>query len=487
MMKTLSNFLNQINKEINVSADRNFILGYEENISFKTLEDKVLSAANYFRTLNISRQQTAPILCRNSRDYIISVLALWILGAIPVLLNTRLSTYEIEEQLSFLGCDSLIIDTASKEKVSKIKVEKILIPHPSPILKIELENFHYDENATALIMFTSGSSGKAKAVNLTFSNLVQSAKIGNTYLLQTSEDRWLASLPFYHIGGFSIIFRALMFGCQIILPSELKLPAIIQSIRKIKPTLISLVSAQMKELLEYDIKPPAELRHVLLGGGFIDSNLMHEALIKGWKVSKVYGSTETSSFVTVLSPDELIKKPDSVGRPIPPNQIFVCDESGNELQPNTAGEIVVSGPSIMKGYWKDNETTAQRIKNDSYLTGDIGYKDEDGYLYLVNRRTDLIVSGGENVNPTEVENAIMCFPKVKDVCVFGISDGTWGQRVAAAIVPNSDEKFSLTELKIFLGQKIAQFKIPKEIHFVDELPKTELSKIKREEVRKLFS
>lgn len=486
-MKIISNFLNSINKEISFSADRNFIVGHDENISYQKLEDKVLSFANYFITSNISRKKIAPILCSNSSDYITSILALWMLGAIPIPLNTRLSVSEIEEQLSFLGSNCLIIDLAAKEKVSKIKSEKILIPPSSPIVKIEFENFHCNENETALIMFTSGSSGKPKAVELSFSNLIHSAKIGNKYLMQTSEDRWLASLPFYHIGGFSIIFRALMFGSQIILPAELKLPSIIKSIREFKPTLISLVSSQMIELLKHDIKPPADLRHVLLGGGFIDSNLMHKALKKGWKVSKVYGSTETSSFITVLNPDDFLKKPESVGIPIPPNKIFIHDENGNELPPNSEGEIIVEGPSIMKGYWKDIETTNQRLKNNLYLTGDIGYKDKDGYLYLVNRRTDLIVSGGENVNPIEVENAITRFHKVKDVCVFGINDVTWGQRVVAAVVPNSNEKFSLSELKIFLRKKLAQFKIPKEIYFVDELPKTELGKIKREEVRKLFS
>ncbi len=486
-MKAINNFLNQINKEISFSADRDFILGHDEKISYQTLEDKVLSTANHFITSNISRQKIAPILCSNSSDFIISILALWMIGAIPVPFNTRLSAFEIQEQLSFLGSNSLIIDIASVEKVSKIKAEKILTSYLTPTFKIELGNFYFDENETALIMFTSGSSGKPKAVELTFSNFIQSAKIGNKYLMQTSEDRWLASLPFYHIGGFSIIFRALMFGSQIIIPAELKIPSIIQSIRKFKPTLISLVSTQMHELLEHDIKPTADLRHVLLGGGFIDSNLMREALNKGWRVSKVYGSTETSSFVTVLNPDDFLKKPESVGIPIPPNKIFIHDENGNELPPNSEGEIIVEGPSIMKGYWKDNEATNQRLKNNSYLTGDIGYKDEDGYLYLVNRRTDLIVSGGENVNPLEVEIAIMRFNKVKDVCVFGINDVTWGQRVVAAVVPNSNEKFSLSELKIFLRKKLAQFKIPKEIYFVDELPKTELGKIKREEVRKLFS
>ena len=141
----------------------------------------------------------------------------------------------------------------------------------------------------------------------------------------------------------------------------------------------------------------------------------------------------------------------------------------------------------MKGYFNDDEATQQKLKDGFYFTGDIGYQDNDGYLYVVNRRSDLIVTGGENVNPIEVEEVILKFPKVKEVCVFGIDDEKWGQKVATAIVPKQNQQFKIDELKNFMRDKIASFKIPKEIYFVDELPKTELGKIKRETIREILN
>ena len=242
----------------------------------------------------------------------------------------------------------------------------------------------------------------------------------------------------------------------------------------------------MSELLSNNIHPNRDLRHVLLGGGFIDSNLMREALSKGWNVSKVYGSTETSSFVTILSPEEFKLKPESAGKPIPPNEVMIVDENGKKVQANTEGEIVVKSPAVMKGYLNDDEATKQKLKDGFYFTGDIGYQDNDGYLYVVNRRSDLIVTGGENVNPLEVENLILSFPKVKEVCVFGIDDTKWGQRIAAAVVQKPNQKFEADELRNFLRDKTAAFKIPKEIFFVDELPKTELGKVRRDLVKSIF-
>jgi O-succinylbenzoic acid--CoA ligase len=486
-MKSVINFLKELNCKVNISEERIIISAPNESIAYYILDYKVRTVAKYFRVLGIGSKDLVAILCDNSPDYIISILALWILEAIPIPLNTRLSASEIEEQINFLGCKFILTDYLFKEKVSKIKIEKINIHLIYFNLRGDDVEFRFNQNGTALIMFTSGSSGKPKAVELTFSNLIQSAKIGNNYLMQTSKDRWLASLPFYHIGGFSIIFRALMFGTEIILPNNLKMQSIIQSINHFKPTLISFVSSQMKELLKNNIQPHDELKHVLLGGGFIDSNLMREALQKGWNVSKVYGSTETSSFVTVLSPEEFKLKPESAGKSIPPNEVYIVDGNGNELPIEIEGEIAIKSPAVMQRYFNEDAATKNKLVNGIYLTGDIGYKDSEGYLYLVNRRSDLIVTGGENVNPAEVEEIIMKFPKVKDVCVFGIDDIKWGQKVTASIVSTSSQKFSLNDLRNFLKDKLASFKIPKEIYFVDELPKTELGKVRREAVKKMFS
>jgi len=485
-MKTVYNFLKTLNPYL-ITPERKIVIhSQDESISYQSLNFKVNLAAKHLRKSGIAPGDLVAILSDNSPDFVVSILALWMIEAIPVPINIKLSASEIEEQLKILECKFVLAEYSLKEKISFAGINKIninLLYLTSDSFDVD---FRYNETRTAIIMFTSGSSGKPKAVELSFSNLIQSAKIGNKYLKQTKEDRWLASLPFYHIGGFSIIFRALIFGTEIILPNNLKLQSIIQTINQLKPTLISLVSSQMSELLKNNIHPDDELSHVLLGGGFIDSNLMREALHKGWNVSKVYGSTETSSFVTVLSPDEFKVKPESVGKPIPPNEIIIYDENRNELPNNTEGEIAIKSPAVMKGYLKDDTATKNKLFNGVYLTGDIGYKDPEGYIHVVNRRSDLIVTGGENVNPAELEEMIMKFSKVKEVCVFGIDDVTWGQKIAAVIVSQTSEKFEIEELEDFLKNKIASFKIPKQIFFVDELPKTELGKIKRETVKQMF-
>ena len=485
-MKTVYNLLKSLNSHLITPESKIVIHSQDESISYQSLNFKVNLAAKHLRKSGIAPGDLVAILSDNSPDFVVSILALWMIEAIPVPINIKLSASEFEEQLKILECKFVLAEYSLKEKISFAGINKIninLLYLTSDSFDVD---FRYNETRTAIIMFTSGSSGKPKAVELSFSNLISSASIGNEYLKQTKEDRWLASLPFYHIGGFSIIFRSLMFGTEIILPNNLKLQSIIQSINQLKPTLISLVSSQMSELLKNNIHPNDELRHVLLGGGFIDSNLMREALHKGWNVSRVYGSTETSSFVTVLSPDEFKVKPESVGKPIPPNEIIIYDENRNELPNNIEGEIAIKSSTVMKRYFNSEAETKNKLVNGVYFTGDIGYKDSEGYIHVVNRRSDLIVTGGENVNPAEVEEMILQFPKVKEVCVFGIDDSKWGQKIAAAIVANSNAKFSGEDLKDFLKDKIASFKIPKKIYFVDEFPKTELGKIKRESLKKLF-
>lgn len=484
-MKSLTAFIKCLNTNLEISVDKVFILTDSVNITYQELNQKVELAAKHLFENGIRTGDIVPILSDHSSDYIISLLALWIIGAIPAPLNSKLSSVEIENQIIFLK-SKYLLQLNSNFKISLHSITRLDFN-----ICNNLKNFEYNSsikpNQTAIILFTSGSSGKPKAVELTFSSLINSAVIGNKFLNQTNDDTWLASLPFYHIGGFSILFRALMFGAKIVMPKDLKVPSIIQSMNHHKPTLISLVSSQMSEILKSNIQPLSELRYILLGGGFIDTKLFQEALHKGWKVCKVYGSTETSSFICVLSPEEFKFKPESVGKPIRPNEISILDEKGSELPPNTVGEIVIKSSALMKGYFNDEELTNQKLKDGYYFTSDIGYVDEQGYLYVVNRRNDLIITGGENVNPLEVERAILKFPKVKEVCVFGIDDEKWGQKIVAAIIPMKNQQFTLDELKNYLNEKIAVFKIPKEIYFFNELPKTELGKIKREQVKNLLT
>lgn len=445
----------------------------DKEITFRNLIASTNKTAHFLKSNGIKENDIVALLFNNSSEFIITILALWEVGAVPVPLNTKQLDKDLNEQITFLN-SKLIIKSKEFSDVP-LTGESLVIPFnniPERSEEISFSNFSKDK--TALILFTSGSSGKPKAVMLSFDNLIKSALIGNRVLNYSAKDKWLASLPFYHIGGFSIIFRALIFGVPVVIPSSLSNDDLKESIIKHKPTLVSFVSNQLKKFAENNFIPPKELRTVLLGGGFSDNNLVLKAIDMGWKTAKVYGSSETSSFVTFMSYEELKKKPGASGKSIPPNKISISDE----------GEILVNSPAIMKGYFNNDDEIFAKLKNGFYHTGDFGYLDDDGYLYVEAKREDLIVSGGENINPAEVEKVILLISDVDEVCVIGIEDDKWGQIVSAAVVLKENKKISENELKDFLKEKLASYKIPKKIIFVDEIPKNELGKILKSKIKK---
>jgi O-succinylbenzoic acid--CoA ligase len=396
-------------------------------------------------------------------------------------LNTRLLERDLNEQITFLTSKSTI---KSKEFENlNTRSKSILIPFENLSGAEQSKTSKFTNDKTALMLFTSGTSGKPKAVMLSFENLIESASIGNKVLNQTNNDRWMASLPFYHIGGFSIITRAVMFGTSIAIPRSLSASDLAESIKGYHPSLISLVSNQLKNFVDINLIPPQELRMVVVGGGFFDPALILEAIDKGWKVAKVYGSTETSSFVSIMKTEEVKRKPGASGKAILPNQIFIFSDN-RELSSGKSGEIIVKSPAVMKGYFKDE--TATQPKNDLYRTGDIGYLDEEGFLFVEARRNDLIISGGENIIPYEVESAILTHTGIKETCVVGVEDYTWGQIVCAAIVLKENVYFTGGTIENYLEGKLAHYKIPERIIFIDELPKSRLGKVIREDVKKLF-
>jgi len=460
--------------EIKFNRDSIAVLHKNGEISYSELNSLVSKTSLSLYEKGIKENDIITLLFENSLEFIAAFISLWQIGALPVPFNSKLLEKDLNEQVKFLN-PKFTIKSKKFQNVS-ITGKSILIPFddlPGNDGKIIQPDF--SEEKTALILFTSGSSGKPKAVMLSFENLIQSAVIGNKVLNQTSEDKWLASLPFYHIGGFLIIFRALMFGASIIIPDSLSNDDLSESINKHKPTLASLVSNQLKKFVDENFIPPKELRMVLLGGGFSDKELILKAIDKGWKIAKVYGSTETSSFISFMNYEDVKKKPEASGRAISPNKITMTYK----------GEIVVQSPAVMKGYF-NNEENSSKLKNNFYYTGDVGRLDDEGYLFVETKRSDLIISGGENINPIEVENEILFHPKIDEVCVIGIEDNKWGQIVSAAVVLKENNILSENELKDFLKDKLTSFKIPKRIKFVNQIPKSVLGKVQREMVRALL-
>lgn len=450
--------------------------------TYEQLRRKVLTNASYLRKQNISSGHRIGIIGQNDIDFVLNVLALWQLSAVPVPLNWRMNESEIVEQLNLANCQSVLVHKELSKKLGGITREIIEYPFDINLDEVLSAREEFSINDPAVIIFTSGSTNKPKGIILSFNSLYNSGINSNQLLRYSRSDRWLASLPFYHIGGFSIITRALLFGIPLMIPNSLSAIDFGTSLNKWQPTFISLVAAQLKKLIEEEISPNPELKNCLIGGGFSNQELIMNAYDLGWPINIVYGSTETSSFVTALLKDETVIKPNSVGRAVPTNQIQITNASGDELKPFEIGEIAVKSNSLMLGYLNINETN-EVIKNGVYYSGDIGYLDDDGYLFIEGRKNYLISTGGENVNPVEVENALVNHPLIDEAAVFPLKDKDWGEIVAASIVFNyKNQILTEEEIKEFLKAKISGFKIPKKIFIEEELPKTQLGKIQKDKL-----
>ncbi len=428
------------------------------------------------------KNDVVPLLFSNPFDLILNVLSLWKLNVIPVPLNNNLLKEDLTNEIKFLKAEHILYETTFAAHFLYLKTPSI--SHASfetePTNNLSFANI-------AVVLFTSGTSGKPKAVPLTFTNLFSAFEAGDYIFQYSKNDSWYLNLPLYHIGGFSILARAILGGSSIILPESNELVSLKRNFDFVKPTLVSLVPTQLKRICENGIHPNKELRAALIGGGFSDETILRQAVNLGWSIYKVYGSTETSAFVTTLTPKDIFQKSKSVGKPLMNFEIKIFDGQRNILQADEIGEIGIKAPSVFKTYLNNKADSDVAFYNQYYLTGDYGYFDSDDFLYLENRRTDLIVSGGENITPIEIEQIILQYPNVYEACVIGLPDKEWGEIVAAVFSSKDGNQIDRLLLKMFLKKKLAAFKIPKNYFQLDNLPKSAIGKIKRSDLKKLFS
>jgi O-succinylbenzoic acid--CoA ligase len=457
-------------------------------LTYDQLRKEVLKTLHALLKYEINEDDNVAIIGYNDIDYIKLVLALWQLKAVPVLINPNLTTIEIEEQVTTSNCNNVLV---SKNAGSiHINLDINTINYPLKQVKDKSKGEFADSldpAATAIIIFTAGTTGSAKGVELSFNSLKQSAKNGDQIIHHTKNDKWLASLPFYHIGGFSIVTRALLHNASISIPDSLSTSSLKEAIKKFKPNYCSLVPTQLKRLLEAGAKPNKDLKNVFVGGGVVDQKLISNSIEEDWHVTVVYGSTETASFITALSEDEVYFKPGSVGKAVKPNKIFIVNDIRHQVDIGEVGFVTISSTSLMKGYYNNPDETGTTLDNGFYYSDDVGHLDDEGYLFLEARKDDMIITGGENVYPIEVENRIIEHPDIYDVGVFPLGDDEWGEIVCATIVLNDNRaEINLTELTDFLEESLAPYKIPKKLFFRNELPRNELGKLSRTALAEIF-
>ena len=423
--------------------------------------------------------------------FVVTLLALMRMRVVSVPLNTRLTAAELSWQVKNADCRLLICEGDTRALAGELGTDVMEMPNidladPTPQFA-DYGLIHLDDDFA--IIHTSGTGGRPKAAILTYGNVYQSAVASALKLDTRRNEQWLCVLPLYHVGGLSIVFRSLNYGTaiEVVPPGPFDVEEVNRILGEHPITLVSLVPTMLQRLLDSRTRPwNPRLRLILLGGEAPSPELVERCIAEELPIATTYGLTEASSQVATAMPDLVYQKPGTVGKPLMFTQVRIRDENGDVAAAGVPGEVLVKGGTVMRGYYGDPAATDAALRDGWLHTGDIGYLDEDGDLFILQRRDDLIVSGGENIYPAEVERVIRSHPQVAEVVVFGAPDAHWGQRVAALIQPVFGASISTKDIDRFLRERLASYKVPRQIFFVDALPLTASGKIQRREARRIF-
>jgi O-succinylbenzoic acid--CoA ligase len=455
----------------------------ELDLDFAALASRALAVASRLAALGVGCGDRVALGAAPSPRWLEIAHATQIVGAVFVPLNMRLSAAEIAVLLRDCRPKLVLADAGAQLTLAGAAPDSALIEcdrelddippaAPGTVRPIEL-------GAVWTILYTSGTTATAKGAELTYGNHLASALASRTNLGARSDDRWLAVLPPYHVGGLSILVRSVLDGSALTLHPSFDAARVDAALREGGVTLVSFVATSLARVLDVanGVPYPPSVRAVLLGGGAVPNELVLRARAAGLPALPTYGLTETCSQVTTTALGEAAPV-GSAGRPLPGTRVRIADPDADGV-----GEILVSGPTVMVGYLGRPEATAQALHDGWLHTGDVGRLDERDYLYVLDRRSDLIVSGGENVYPAEVEAAILAHPDVLEAGVYPATDREWGQRVAAAVVLRPRAVLDLDALRRWLDGRLARFKQPRELRVVDALPRTASGKIRRRTLR----
>jgi o-succinylbenzoate---CoA ligase len=415
-------------------------------LTYAELEREATATARRLAARGARRGATIAVDLEPGVEYVVLLHALMKLGAVAYPIHSRLTDAERRAELE--------------------RAQPALTVNGNPDLGTTEADLpllgEHDLDALHCRILTSGTSGGPRPVGLTYGNHLWSA-VGSAFNLGVEPtDRWLCCLPLYHVGGLSIAMRSVIYGTTAVVHPGFEVDRIASSLEGDGVTLISLVSTQLVRLLEagVDLLP---LRAVLVGGGPVPEEVLEEAIGRGATVVQTYGLTEAASQVTTLEPSQAQRKLGSAGRPLLTTHLRIQE-----------GEILVQGPTVAPG-------TADE---DGWLhTGDLGRIDDEGFLYVEDRLGDVIVSGGENVLPAEVEEVLLRHPGVADAAAIGRADAEWQEAVTAVVVLRGKASVSAEELRAHCASELADYKVPKRVEFVTELPRTASGKLVRRALR----
>ncbi|MGB5946269.1 o-succinylbenzoate--CoA ligase [Paenisporosarcina sp.] len=470
---------NWLAQRVQMTPSRLALTFEDKSWTFQQLLEEVLITAGTLKTAGIDHGNRIAILAPSHPQLIITIHACWQLGCEVVLLNERLSDEELAYQVADAQPAHVLVKDSYKERIGTYKTLTLEELSRLDSIPINMEE-EWPLTRTMSIMYTSGTTGRPKGVRQTVLNHTTNATASAFNMGIQTDDVWLCTMPIFHISGLSILIRSVLYGMEVKLYSKFDVVQVVDDLVNGCVTRMSVVSVMLQRILreldERNVNVSPLLLTMLVGGGPVPSHYLERALARGIPILQTYGMTETASQTATLAPEDAARKLGSSGKPLFLSFIRIDQTKA----PFEEGEICIRGGHVTPGYIGQYEHTPSQDKGWLY-TGDIGYLDDEGYLFVVDRRSDLIISGGENIYPAEVESAILQHPKIREAGVCGVNDEAWGQVPVAFIV--SDGEISLESLQQFLQGKLASYKIPKKVYQVDAMPRNASNKLLRRELR----
>ena len=513
VLKLLSDL---VRRQVSVRPDKAAFIFEGDSVTYAELDKGSNRVANGLLDWGTAPNQRIGYLGKNSHHYYELLLGVSKAGGVLCPINWRLAETEIVYILNDFTPETLFIGPEFMDMATSLKAQVNSLKHIVPMEADKDSTLHYaqwrdaladndpgitrDTMDDALQMYTSGTTGHPKGAILTNQSLLTAYERFRghempNWNIWSEDDVSLIPMPCFHIGGTAWGLTTMAHGATGVIMRNFDPVEVLENIDKYRVSKLFLVPAAMKIVANLPRAKDvdfSQLKFMLYGASPMPLPLLKQAIdVFSCGFAQFYGMTETSGTISALPPEdhdlEGNERMRSVGKALLGVEIVIMDDAGNRLPPGEIGEIVRRSSMNMKGYWNLAKATKETLTDGGWLrTGDVGYLDKDGYLFLKDRKKDMIISGGENIYPAEVENAIFDHPKVGDVAVIGVPDEKWGETVKACVVVKSGENVSEGEIIEWSRSKIAKFKCPKSVDFLETLPRNPSGKVLRRLLREPY-
>ncbi|MBP2079750.1 AMP-binding protein [Oceanobacillus polygoni] len=486
-----------IHKRGLITPNRTALISEHNQYTYKALSNKINSMAVLLQNkYQLEKGDRVAILSQNREEYIISYFAIAQLGLIAVPLNIRLRASELAFQLTDSGTKMILFEAETEILLQEIKnlfnyenaysFDAGNIGIEEPVVAVEVD----PSMDPFIICYTSGTTGRPKGAVLTQANMFWNA-VNNQYAIDiTSTDIVNVLLPLFHIGGIGLFaFPTLLTGGTIVIPGKFNPEQAIRSIETYGVTIVMGVPTIHDALRKHPLFETADfssVRWFYSGGAPCSKELIHSFIDRDLPFGQGMGMTETAPTILMLSKEDYKRKVGSIGKPVMFCDIALVDDTGHPVETGEVGELIIKGPNVMKEYWGLPDKTEEAIRNGWFYSGDLMRQDEEGFIYVAGRKKDMIISGGENIYPLQVEQTINELQAIHECAVIAIADEKWGEVPIAFISLKEGKTIRKTEIIAHCREKLATYKVPKDIRIIEELPKNATGKIDKRKLSQLI-